>query len=108
VLVVLFRIRARRDVDEGAYGAAFEQMLAGARATPGFVSFDSYSAEDGAELAVAVFEDDLALERWREDPDHVITRRRGHDEFFESYDITIATVGRQYAWTRADDIAQRP
>gem|GEM_PF-4920227 len=29
-------------------------------------------------------------------------RRRGHEEFYESLDITVATSVRQYEWTRTD------
>jgi heme-degrading monooxygenase HmoA len=99
-LLVLFEIQPRADVDEGAYEAAFVRMLELVGTVPGFLGFKSFSGEDGTELAVARFEDDLALEVWREHPEHVLTRRRGREEFFETYDITIATVGRQYGWQR--------
>jgi len=103
MLVVLFKIRARADVDEAAYEAAFLQMLDRVGQIRGYLGFESYTGEDGTELGVATFEDDIALADWREEPDHVATRRRGHDEFFEAYDITVATVGRHYAWSRSDD-----
>ncbi|KQS98778.1 antibiotic biosynthesis monooxygenase family protein [Cellulomonas sp. Leaf395] len=103
MLVVLFEIRARADVDEAAYEQAFVHMLELVQDIPGFLSFSSYTSSDGAELAVARFEDDVALARWREQPDHVLTRRRGREEFFEAYDITVATVGRQYSWRRGSD-----
>jgi heme-degrading monooxygenase HmoA len=102
MLVVLFEIRARADVDEAAYEQAFLRMLELVQDIPGFVGFTSYSGADGTELAVARFTDDIALGQWREQPEHVVTRRRGHEEFFDSYEITIATVGRQYGWRRAD------
>lgn len=100
MLVVLFEIRARADVDEAAYEQAFLHMLELVQGVAGFVSFASYSATDGTELAVARFTDDIALAAWREHPEHVLTRARGHEEFFDAYDITIATVGRQYGWQR--------
>ncbi|MET4640010.1 antibiotic biosynthesis monooxygenase [Mycetocola sp. 2940] len=100
MLVVLFEIRARDGVDETAYEEAFLHMLELVQDVPGFVSFASYTSVEGTELAVARFQDDIALGQWRNQPEHVLTRRRGREEFFESYEITIATVGRQYNWQR--------
>jgi heme-degrading monooxygenase HmoA len=61
------------------------------RSWPGFVDIQAYAGEDGSELAVARFESADAIARWRDEPAHVATRERGHSEFFDSYDITIAT-----------------
>jgi heme-degrading monooxygenase HmoA len=102
MLVVLFKIRARSDVDTAEYESAFVHMLNRVAEIEGFVSFESYTGADGTELAIAQFEDDIALARWREEPEHVVTRRRGHEEFFDAYDITVATVGRHYAWSRQE------
>ncbi len=56
--------------------------------------------EDGTELAVARFESTDVIDAWREQPDHVRARERGREEFFASYEITIATVHKQYGWSR--------
>ena len=96
--VVLFKIRTRDDVDVAEYGAAFLRMMELVQTIPGYVSFDGYTGEDGSELAVAMFEDEGAIEAWRDQPEHVATRKRGKEEFFASYDITIATVSRRYDW----------
>lgn len=98
--IVLFRIRTRPDVDEAAYGEAFEHLLERVNEVPGFVDITGYTGEDGSELAVARFETPEAIARWRDDPDHAATRRRGREEFFDAYDITIATVWRHYDWSR--------
>lgn len=98
--VVLFRIRTRADVDQAEYERTFEEMLGVVSDLPGFVSIDGYVAEDGSEMAVACFESPEALAAWRDQPEHVRTRDRGRQEFFEAYDITVATVSRHYAWQR--------
>ncbi len=102
--VVLFRIRTRADVDLAEYGAAFQRMLELVSEIPGFVGIEGFTGEDGSELALATFETEEAIAQWREQPEHVATRRRGREEFFASYDITIATVHRHYGWT-ADQAA---
>ena len=69
---------------------------------PGFTGIEGYGGEDGSELAVAQFESTEALEEWRDHPEHVLAQQRGRDEFFASYQITIATVGRHYSWSASD------
>ena len=98
--IVLFHIRTREDVDQVEYRRSYERMVELVREIPGFVSVDEFAGEDGTELAVARFENTDAINAWREQPDHLRTRRRGREEFFASYEITIATVHKQYGWSR--------
>lgn len=96
--IVLFQVRTRSDVDHDAYERAFGQMLELVSTVPGFIGIDGFTAEDGSELAVARFDSPEAVAAWREHPEHVRTRERGRNEFFSAYDITVATVSREYAW----------
>ena len=97
--IVLFRIRPRQDVDEAEYGQAYERMVDLVQAIDGFVSVEEFTGADGSELAVARFESTEAIDAWREQPEHVRTRERGREEFFAAYNITIATVHKQYGWS---------
>jgi heme-degrading monooxygenase HmoA len=97
--IVLFHAKTREGVDQQEYQKAFERMLELVSQSPGFVSIEGFTGEDGSELAVARFESADAIALWRDQPEHVRTRQRGRDEFFASYDITIATVWKQYDWT---------
>ncbi len=99
--IVLFRARTRPDHDASEYGRLFEQMLEKVQELPGFIDIAGFAGEDGSELALVRFDSPADVEQWRDHPDHVETRRRGREEFFDSYDITIATVSRQYDWTRS-------
>jgi heme-degrading monooxygenase HmoA len=98
--IVLFKIHTRKSIDTAEYEAAFERMLALVSEIPGFVDIEGYEGEDGSELAVARFENPEAIAAWRDQAEHAATRERGRSEFFESYDITIATVNRHYDWQR--------
>lgn len=73
-------------------------MLEHVSKLPGFVGIEGFAAEDGSELAVALFESSEAIDEWRNHPEHVKTRERGRQEFFSAYDITVAQVERQYSW----------
>ena len=48
------------------------------------------------------FEDDESVAAWRNHVEHSAVRRRGHEEFYDWFEITVATSVRQYEWTRAD------
>src|SRR4051812_35421160 len=97
--IVLFRIRTRPDIDEKAYTDTFERMLPLVSKQAGFVSLEVFVGEGGDEVVLATFEDEEAICRWRDQPEHVEARRRGREEFFAAYGITIATVRRQYHWS---------
>lgn len=103
--IVLFKIHTREDIDQAEYERTFAEMLALVAEIPGFVDIQGYAGEDGSELAVARFESAESIAMWREQPDHVRTRERGRTEFFESYDITIATEWKHYAWSRGQQQA---
>ncbi|MGE0881888.1 MAG: antibiotic biosynthesis monooxygenase [Acidimicrobiia bacterium] len=68
-----------------------------AAAQPGYLGVDSVR-EPGSRLGITVSywrseEDALA---WKNVTEHVAARRRGRDEWYESYSVHIATVTRAY------------
>jgi heme-degrading monooxygenase HmoA len=98
VKIVLFHIQPRDDVDEAAYGAAYEEMLALVAEIPGYLGIDGFSGEDGSELAIARFDSDASLTAWRELPEHRAMQERGRREFFASYHITVTDLDQEYRW----------
>lgn len=96
--VVLFRTHLRDDIDAAAYQRTFERMFELVSAIPGFRGIEGFTGEDGSELAVAWFDSDESIAEWKRHPEHVAAQEQARREFFESYDITIADVGRQYEW----------
>lgn len=105
--VVLFRTRLREDIDAAAYQATFERMLEDVSAISGFRGIEGFSGEDGSELAVAWFDSDEALAEWKWHPDHLVVQEQGRQEFFTSYEITIADTDRQYGWPQTANGATR-
>lgn len=100
--VVLFRIHPRENIDVVEYENAFNRMVELVSEIPGFLGIEGFTGEDGSELAVARFDSPDAIARWRDHPEHIRTRERGREEFFASYEITIATTWKQYGWNAAD------
>lgn len=53
MFLVVFRNRKRVDIDAEAYSRDAQAMEELARAQPGFVSFKSYTSEDGEVIALS-------------------------------------------------------
>jgi heme-degrading monooxygenase HmoA len=100
--IVLFHIRTRDDINQEEYESAAERMVELVSQMPGFVGVEGFAGADGSELTLAKFDSPEAITAWRDQPEHVRTRQRGREEFFASYDITIATVSRHYDWSRPE------
>lgn len=101
--VVLFRTTSRPGRDEAEFQRTFEHMLELVSAIDGFISIEGFSGEDGSDLAVARFSTDDAIRAWKVQPEHVATQQRGRDEFFSTYQVTVAAVTRSYEWAAPAD-----
>ena len=58
--LVVFRNRKRTDIDCAAYDAQAQEMEALAAQQPGFLSFKSYSADDGEVVALSEWQDEAS------------------------------------------------
>ncbi len=85
--LVVFRNRKRADLDGAAYSADAERMEAMARAQPGFVSFKSYTAEDGEVIALSEWADAAAATAWGRQRDHAVVQGRGRDAYYQDYTL---------------------
>jgi heme-degrading monooxygenase HmoA len=99
MVVVLFHIKLREDVDTAEYQRTAERMVEIVSGMPGFRDIAGFTGEDGSELAVARFDSDEAAQAWKCHPEHVRTQERARAEFFEAYDITVAEVIRRNEWS---------
>ncbi|MFP5364029.1 MAG: antibiotic biosynthesis monooxygenase family protein [Thermoleophilia bacterium] len=99
MVVVVFRITLRRDLDEADYAATGERMLELVSSMPGFLGMDYAEVEDG-ELLVARFESHEALEAWRTHPEHLEAQKAGRERFFAHYSIEVCDEVRSYAFDR--------
>ena len=100
MVVVVFRIRLRPDLDVAAYEAMGERMVQLVGAMPGFLGMD-YAEVEGGELLVARFESHEALEAWRTQPEHLEAQRAGRERFFQHYSIEVCDEVRSYDFDAA-------
>lgn len=99
MILVVFQIKLRADADLAAYESTSERMVEILSGLPGFLGLAGFAAADGGECALAYFDSHDTVAAWKDHPEHRGARERGRNEFFESYDITVAEVARHYEWS---------
>jgi heme-degrading monooxygenase HmoA len=102
MFIVVFRNRKRSGIDGAAYGADAARMEALARAQPGFLSFKSYTADDGEVIALSEWTDAEAAHAWGSHPDHSRTQARGRTEYYQDYTLYTAENPRTHRFERPE------
>jgi len=97
-IVTVFRSRLRDGV-EGEYEPLAEEMSRIASSMTGFIDQKFYVAPDGERVTVVRFVDEASHRAWARHPEHLRAQRRGRDEFYSWYDISVAeeSHGRTFA-----------
>lgn len=64
----------------------------------GFISVERFQSltDDGKILSLSFFEDEAAIDRWRQVESHRIAQEKGRNRLFEDYRLRIAGVIRDY------------
>ena len=102
MFLVVFRNRKRADIDAAAYVADAERMERLARAQPGFVSFKSYTADDGEVIALSEWASAEAARDWGSQPDHALTQARGRAEYYQDYTLYTCDQPRTRRYEKPD------
>ncbi len=92
--LVVFRNRKRADLDGDAYSAAADRMEELAREQPGFLSFKSFSADDGEVVAISEWENEDTARSWGRDAEHAAVQGRGRAEWYAEYVLLGAEPSR--------------
>ena len=87
MFLVVFRNRKRADLDAAAYSADANRMEELARNQPGFLSFKSYTSDDGEVIALSEWENAEAARAWGSQPDHAVVQGKGRAQYYESYTL---------------------
>jgi heme-degrading monooxygenase HmoA len=85
--LVVFRNRKHPGLDTAAYDAAAERMEILAREQPGYLSFKSYTADDGEVVAISEWESEAAAKAWRSHAEHAAVQTAGRSGFYEEYTL---------------------
>ena len=100
MFLVVFRNRKRAAIDAAAYCADADRMEALAREQPGFLSFKSYTSDDGEVIALSEWESAEAARAWGQQPDHAATQARGRAEYYQDYTLYACDNPRTHAFER--------
>lgn len=84
--------------DYSATSSALPNLLSDMEGFGGVERFESCS-EPGKFVAIGVFDDEAAVERWRNDPTHRRAQTLGRSRYFTDYRLRMATVVRDYGPT---------
>ena len=87
-IVTVFRSRLRHGVDD-EYAAVASQMSELARQMSGFVDEAFYESADGERVTIVRFVDWASHRAWAEHVEHRLAQRRGREEFYSWYDISV-------------------
>lgn len=99
LILTVFRSRLRPGAEALGYQAVVDEMERQARAMPGFLEFKTFTADDGERVSIAAFDGIESHNRWRDDPHHRGAQRRGREDFYAEYRITVAEVVREHQFT---------
>ncbi|HUX03903.1 MAG TPA: antibiotic biosynthesis monooxygenase [Acidimicrobiales bacterium] len=88
-IVTVFRSRLRPDV-ESEYRPLAADMSFLAHSMPGFIDEQYFTSPDGERVTIVWFADFESHHAWSHHPSHVDAQRRGREEFYSWYDITVA------------------
>ena len=94
--LVVFRNRKRADLDGAAYAAAATRMEELARAYPGYLSFKSFTADDGEVVAISEWISEDTARAWGRDAEHAEVQGRGRSEWYAEYSLIAGTASRTH------------
>jgi heme-degrading monooxygenase HmoA len=100
MFLVVFRNRKRADLDVAAYDAEAARMESLARRQPGFLSFKSYTADDGEVVAVSEWESEADARRWGAEAEHRAAQARGRSSYYAEYTLFACAAPRIHHFTQ--------
>ncbi|ANY19297.1 Antibiotic biosynthesis monooxygenase [Tsuneonella dongtanensis] len=87
MFLVVFRNRKRADIDAATYAADAEAMETQAATQPGYLSFKSFTADDGEVVAISEWEDEASARAWGRLAEHRAVQHKGRQEYYAEYTL---------------------
>jgi len=86
----------RTEIDEG-YEQMAQRMLELATTMEGFLHADSVR-QDGLGITVSYWRDQVAIQQWKQQAEHLEAQRLGREKWYASYRLCICKVEREYGF----------
>ncbi len=84
--------------DAQGYASAATAMEALAAMQPGYCGIESARGADGFGISVSYWSDEDCAKAWKQIAEHSAVQSLGRKQWYSSYAVQIATIGRSYAW----------
>jgi heme-degrading monooxygenase HmoA len=103
-VAVIFSAVATAD-DEG-YDDASREMRRLAALQPGYLGVETTGGGPGAlEITVSYWATEDDARAWKAVAEHAQAQRLGQRQWYEAYEVRVATVGRSYGWAPQASVA---
>lgn len=98
MILVLFEVTVKKSSMDGylTLAANLKNELV---KSEGFIRSERFSSlvNEGKLLSLSVWENEEAVSKWRNQAEHRMSQRQGHNSMFESYTITVVSQLRRYS-----------
>lgn len=97
MFVVIFEVRFNPQ-SQARYLEIAQSLREEVEKIEGFISIERFSSltSEGKLLSVSYWENEAAIEQWREQSNHQAAQQEGRQSLFSDYRIRVATVVRDY------------
>ena len=96
MFVVIFRAKINEPDEQ--YESTAAELRELARAEYHCAGFHAV-AENGVEIALSYWHSLEDIENWKNDPAHKSAQEKGRRKYYQSYEVQVARIERQYAFT---------
>ncbi len=100
-IVTVFRSRLRPGVED-SYREVANEMSRIAHSMSGFLEEKFFISPDGERVTLVRFRDRESHLAWAEHPAHLLAQRKGRDEFYSWYDISVSEETYQNSFWNSD------
>lgn len=95
MILAIFRVRTKGTPSD-RMNEEYAHMLETLLALDGIREHKAFQSEDGEMLQYLEFEDEVALDRFRDHPEHLRIKKSAVADEFAWWDVRIATVDESY------------
>lgn len=97
--VVVFT-NTRTGVDDEGYFEMAARMEELAEQQDGFLGTENARSADGLSITLSYWRDEAAALAWKRNAEHLAAQKLGREKWYQAFSLRVATVMRDYAFTR--------
>jgi heme-degrading monooxygenase HmoA len=95
---------SQRTAGDQGYAAIADRMVELAKTQPGFLGVESARDAEGFGITVSYWKDEASIATWKAHAEHATARQAGRERWYESFNVRIARVEREYEFKAVKDL----